>query len=78
MALNSLKKISPVRASQPMLGMSEGERPNIPPRGMGGPDGNGSSHGHGNSSHESRGSERNGNFPVNGNPREERNLQGGG
>ena len=27
--------------SQPMLGMGKGERPNIPPRRMGGPDGSG-------------------------------------
>ena len=47
------KRIPPVRASQPTLGIGERKRPNIPPKrvsgpnadGNGDPDGNGSSHG---------------------------------
>ena len=53
------KRIPSVRASQPTLGIGERKRPIIPPRRMGGPngngngdpDGNGSSYGHGSSSH---------------------------
>ena len=80
------KRIPPVRASQPTFGIGERKRPNIPPRRVGGPngngsgdpDGNGSSHGHGSSSHGSRGSDVNGNSPMNGNPQEEGNSQEGG
>ena len=80
------KKIPPVRASQPTLGIGERKRPNIPTRRVGGPNGNGSgdpegkgsSHGHGISSHGNRGSDENGNSPMNGTPQEERNSQGGG
>ena len=80
------KKIPPVRASQPTLGIGGSERPNILPRRVGRPngngngelDGNGSSHGHDSSSHGNRGSDGNGNSPVNGNPQGERNSQGGG
>ena len=80
------RRMPPVRASQPTLGIGERKRPNIPPRrvgrpncnGSGDPDGNGSSHGHGSSSPENRGSDCNRNSPMNGNPQEERNSQGGG
>ena len=70
------KRIPPVRASQPALGIGGRKRPNIPPKrvggpnadGIGDPDGNGSSHGHGSSSHGNDGSNGNGNSPINGNP----------
>ena len=75
-----------MRASQPISGIGGSERPNIPPRRVGGPngkdngdpDGNGSSYGYDSSSHGNGGSNGNGNSPVNGNPQEERNSQGGG
>ena len=80
------KRIPPVRASQLTLGIGERKRPNIPPRRVGGPngngsgdpDGNGSPHGHGSSLHGNRGSDGNGNSPMNGNPQGERYSQGGG
>ena len=74
------KKIPPVKASQPTLGIGGSERPNIPPRragrpsgnGNGDPDGNRNSYGHDSSSHGNGGLNGNGNSPVNGNPQEER------
>ena len=80
------KRIPPVRASQPTLGIGERKMPTIPPRRVGGPngngsgdlDGNGSSHGHGSSSQGNSGSDGNGNSPTNGNPQGERYSQGGG
>ena len=70
------KRIPPVRAHQLILRIGERKRPNIPPRRVGGPngnssgnpDGNGNSHGHGSSSHGNRGTDGNGNSPMNGNP----------
>ena len=80
------KRIPPVRASQPTLGIGERKWPNIPPRRVGGPndngsgdpDRNGSSHGHSSSSHGNGESDGNGNSPVNGNLQEGRNSQEGG
>ena len=82
------KKIPPERVSQPMLGMSRRERPNIPPRRMGGPDGGGNgasgrdgdSHDHSNSSNENGGPGWNRDPPDRrggGPPRENVNPDGG-
>ena len=65
------EKIPPERVRQPMLRMGKGERPNIPPRRMGGPDGSGSGasgrdgdpHDHSNSSNENGGPGGNGDPP---------------
>ena len=73
------KRIPPVRASQPTLGIGERKRPNIPPKrvsgpnanGNGDPGGNGSFHGHGSNSHGNSGSNGNGNSPISGNPQGE-------
>ena len=82
------KKIPPEGMSQPMLGMSKKERPNIPPKRMGGPNGddngasgrNGDSHDHGNSPNKNRGPDGNGGPPDRrgeGPPRENGNPDGG-
>ena len=74
-----------MRASQPTLKIGERKRPNIPPRRMGGPngndsgdpDGNGCSRGHGSSSHRNRESDGNGNSPMNGNHKRKETLKEG-
>ena len=82
------KKIPPEGMIQQMLGMSKEGRPNIPPKRMGGPNGdgngasgrNGSSHDHGNSPNENGGLGGNGDPPdrrVGGPPRENGNPEGG-
>ena len=81
------KKISPEGMSQQMLGISKKERPNIPPKRMGGPSGgdngasgrNGDSHDHGNSPNENGGPGGNGDPPDRrggGPPRENGNPDG--
>ena len=83
------KKIPPKSMNQPMLGMGKGERPNIPPRRMGGPNGggngasgrNGDCHDHGNNPNENGGPDGNGDPPDRrggGPPRENGNPDGGG
>ena len=80
------KRIPPVRASQPTLGIGKRKRPNIPPKrvsrpnasGNGDPDGNGSFHGHGSNSPGNNGSNGNGNSPISGNPQREGYSQRGG
>ena len=82
------KKIPPEGMSQPMLGMSRKERPNIPPKRMGRPNGgyngasgrNGDSHDHGNSPNENGGPGGNEGPPDRrggGPPRENGNPDGG-
>ena len=82
------KRIPPVRASQPTLGIGERRGPHILPKRVsepnanenGDPDGDGSSHGHGGSSHGNSGSNGGGGSPNNGNPQRKRYSQrrGGG
>ena len=80
------KRIPPVRASQPTLGIDKRKRPIIPPRRVGGPnangngdpEGNGNSPGNGSNSHGSSGPDGNGKSPINGNPQRERYTQRGG
>ena len=83
------KKLPADSMDQPMLGMGKGERPNIPPRRMGGPNGggngasgrNGDSHDHGNSPNENGGPGGNGDPPDRrggGPPRENENPDGRG
>ena len=81
-------KIPPEVVSQTMLGMNEKERPNFPPRRMGGPNGadngasggNGDPHDHDNSPNENEGPGGNGDPPDRkggGPPRENGNPSGG-
>ena len=82
------KKIPPGRMNQPMLGMSRKEKPNIPPKRMGRPNGNdngasdrnGDSHDHDNSPNENGAPDGNGDPPDRrggGPPRENGNPDGG-
>ena len=82
------KKMPLEGMNQQMLGMSKKERPNIPPKRMGGPNGgdngasgrNGDSHDHGNSPNENGGPGGNGDPPDRrggGPPRENGNPDGG-